>query len=119
MIDLREIRETIDDIKRNGTTVAQAKTLALLYIAADHMEREEAERMISEKMEIGYSEAAAPTEDGKRIRIKATSEFLEACNGARVEDVLKVINEHMDEILVLYPKEYEKVISIIIETRNA
>ena len=41
MIDLREIYETIDEIQRNGTTVGQAEKLALLYIAADYMEREQ------------------------------------------------------------------------------
>lgn len=115
MIDLREIRETIDDIKRNGTTVAQAKTLALLYIAADHMEREEAERMTFAEMESGYSEAAAPAGGGERIGVEAKSKFLEACNGGKVEDVLKVIDEHMDAIRVLYPKEYDAVCAKIKE----
>ena len=42
MIDLREIYDTIDDLRRDGTTIGQAEKLALLYIAADYMERETA-----------------------------------------------------------------------------
>jgi len=41
MIDLQEINETIDELKRNGSTVGAAEKLALLYIAREHMEREE------------------------------------------------------------------------------
>ena len=110
MIDLREIRETIDEIKRNGTTISQAEKLALLYIAADHMEQEEAAkaRELPERIESGDSRAAAP--ESKNVRIEHKSEFLEACDGVPVERILDVLNEHMDAILVLYPKEYKAII---------
>ena len=115
MIDLREIRETIEEIRRNGTTVGQAEKLALLYIAADHMEREEAEREENATMERGYSRDAAPERVPDRIMVDATSDFLRACNGAKIEDVLKVMDEHMQAISVLYPKEYNKILRSIKE----
>ena len=120
MIDLREIRETIDEIKRNGTTVGQAEKLALLYIAAQHMEQEEAERMQRnpEKMERGYSRAAAPESRTAYVQVEPRSRFLEACNGAKVTDVLGVMNEHMEAIMVLYPKEYEAIIARIKKPTN-
>lgn len=108
MIDLREIRETIDEIKRNGTTVGQAERLALLYIAQDHMEREEAERQNPENVERGYSLAAAPAP--QVVSIEHRSDFLSACDGARIEDVLNVLDEHMEAIRVLYPKEYDALV---------
>lgn len=113
MIDLREIRDTIDEIKRHGTTVGQAEKLALLYIAADHMEREEAAKTqeVPEKMENRYSRAAAP--EPENVRIEHKSEFLAACDGSRIEDVLRILDEHMEAIMVLYPKEYKKIISMI------
>lgn len=111
MIDLREIRETIDEIKRNGTTVGQAERLALLYIVQEHMEREEAERQNPENVERGYSQAAAP--EPENVRIEHKSEFLAACDGSRIEDVLRILDEHMEAIMVLYPKEYKKIISMI------
>lgn len=118
MIDLREIYDTIDQIKRTGTTVGQAEKLALLYIAADHMEREEARRRIPDDVVKGYSRAAEPVEKTERVKIEPTSDFLEACNGARVEDVLRIMNEHMEAIAVLYPKEYEAVTNKIRITRK-
>lgn len=113
MIDLREIRDTIDEIRRHGTTVSQAEKLALLYIAADHMEREESAKTqeVPEKMENRYSQAAAP--EPENVRIENKSEFLAACDGSRIEDVLRILNEHMEAIMVLYPKEYKKIISMI------
>ena len=113
MIDLREIYDTIDQIKRTGTTVGQAEKLALLYIAADHMEREEAGRRIPDDVAQGYSQAAEPVKKTGYVQIEPTSDFLEACNGARVEDVLQIIDEHMEAIAVLYPKEYEEVVGKI------
>lgn len=112
MIDLREIRETIEEIRRNGTTVGQAEKLALLYIAADHMEREEENREESATVEHGYS-IATPGRESDRIAIEATSEFLQVCNGAKIEDVLKVMDEHMQAIFVLYPKEHDKILKRI------
>ena len=108
MIDLREIRETIDEIKRNGTTVGQAERLALLYIVQEHMEREEAERQNPENVERGYSQAAAP--EPQVVSVEHRSEFLAACDGVPVEKVLDVINEHMEAIRVLYPKEYDAIV---------
>lgn len=113
MIDLREIYDTIDQIKRTGTTVGQAEKLALLYIAADHMEREEAGRRIPDDVGKGYSQAAEPEKKAGHVQIEPTSDFLEACNGAKVEDVLRVMDEHMEAIAVLYPKEYEAVVGKI------
>lgn len=113
MIDLREIYDTIDQIKRTGTTVGQAEKLALLYIAADHMEREEAGRWMPDDVAQGYSQAAKPDEKTGYVQIEPTSDFLEACNGARAEDVLRIVDEHMEAIAVLYPREYEKIINMI------
>lgn len=102
MIDLREIRETIDDIRRHGTTIGQAEQLALLYIAADHMEREEGVQDEAAR----YSRAAAP----ERVSVEARSDFLAACDGLDVQDALEVLDEHMEAIRVLYPKEYAAVV---------
>lgn len=112
MIDLREIRETIDEIKRNGTTIGQAEKLALLYIAAEYMEREENYRIPAETAQ-NYALAAAPMPEKEmdgRVRIHGSSEFLTACDGSRIEDVLMVLDEHMEAIKVLYPKEYDALV---------
>lgn len=114
MIDLREIRETIEEIKRSGSTVSQAERLALLYIAADHMEKEEAKRLNPEIVESGYSQAAAS--EPIVVSAEHKSDFLAACDGVRVEDLLEVMDEHMNAILMLYPKEYEMIVGKIKKT---
>lgn len=109
MIDLREIRETIDDIKRTGTTVGQAEKLALLYIVEERLSREEMPAQIAQN----YAQAAGletDKETDKRVDTRGTSEFLAACDGARIEDVLEVIDEHMEMIRVLYPKEFDMLV---------
>ena len=115
MIDLREIKETIDKIKRNGTSIEQAETLALLYIAADHMERENAAQTAQNH---AYA-AATHTNEGMpgRNRPSRTSEFIAACEAAQMGDVLDILDEHMEVIRVLYPKEYAEIMRRIGEKR--
>ena len=115
MIDLREINETIDELKRNGSTVGAAEKLALLYIAREHMEREEQGAIPERHMKSGYSRAAAPLPT--IIKVEPRSKFLEVCDGAEIEEVLKVIDEHMEAIIVLYPREYDALIEKIRKTR--
>lgn len=109
MIDLREIDETIDELKRHGDSVQDAERLAMLYIARDYMLKE------SDKGEQNYSQAAAPMMEQTPMiaHTRRTSEFLAACDGAPVEDVLEVMDEHMEAIRVLYPREYEAIMERI------
>lgn len=110
MIDLREINETIDNIKRKGGTVNDAVTLAMLYIAREHMQREDE---IPDQMAQNYARAAEPIpvkEMPVRVQTRGTSPFLEACEGLPMEKVLLIIDEHMEAIRVLYPKEYDAIL---------
>lgn len=116
MIDLNEINETIDKLKREGTTIQAAERLAMLYIARDHMLREDAPADMAQ----GYARAASPTPiKGTPIQLsdRATSEFIAACEGVMIEDVLDVMDRHMEAIAVLYPKEYEAILRQLDERR--
>lgn len=113
MIDLREINETIDDIKRKGGTVNDAITLAMLYIAKDHIQREDGMKMPTETVQ-NYAQAAEmanPKEIPTTTKKHRTSPFLTACEGVPVEDVLDIMDEHMEAINLLYPKEYAAILS--------
>lgn len=105
MIDLREIDETIDELKRHGNSIQAAERLAMLYIARDYMIKEHTAQTMQ-----GYAQAAAPTSTPERASTKRTSEFLEACDGAPIEEMLEVLDEHMEAIRILYPKEYDSII---------
>lgn len=113
MIDLREINETIDQLRRKGDTIQAAEQLALLYITRDYIQREERgreERSELQKMS-AYSQAAAPD----MIVVEPKSEFLSACNGAPMGEVFAILDAHMETIQVLYPKEYEAIVARIKE----
>lgn len=108
MIDLREIDETIDELKRHGNSIQAAERLAMLYIAREYMMRE-----IDAQNVQGYSQAADKPvrEDApKVIKTGGESAFLAACDGARVEDVLMLMDEHMNAIKLLYPREYDTIL---------
>ena len=107
MIDLREIDETIEELKRHGNSIQAAERLAMLYIARDYMIKEESAPMQE------YAQAAAPTSTPARASTKRTSEFLEACDGAPIEEMLEVLDEHMEAIRLLYPKEYDAIVKRI------
>lgn len=116
MIDLREIYETIDELRRDGTTIGQAEKLALLYIAADYMERETPRQSAQ-----NYAHAAAPEpvkEMPMVVTTRGTSEFLAACEGVPVEDVLSVLDEHMEAIRVIYPREFDAILRRLDEKRK-
>ena len=106
MIDIREIDETIEKLKREGCTIQAAERLAMLYIARDYMESDG-----KGDEESGYSQAAKPKkEKHQRARTRRSSAFLEACDGARIDEILEIVDVHMEAIAVLYPKEYELVV---------
>lgn len=111
MIDLREINETIDQLRRKGNTIQAAEQLALLYITRDYLQHEEREReehSEREKMSM-YSQAAAPS----MIVVEPHSEFLSACNSAPMDDVFAILDAHMETIRVLYPREYDAIVGQI------
>ena len=46
------------------------------------------------------------------------SPFLAACSGADISEILRVVNDHMEAVRVIYPKEYSTVAEKIKETKN-
>lgn len=94
MINLSEIENTILDLEQRDTTYSVCERLAWLYIVRDHLSapvtRTAAERELTEQ----YS----------------GSDFLQAASGKPVDHVLRVIDEHMEAIRIIYPKEYDAII---------
>lgn len=107
MIDLREIDETIRDLKGTGTTVGAAEKLALLYIARDYMRREDDLLKDAVQETRSYSRRAS--------RISESSEFRTVCKGLCDDALLDILDKHMEAIKVIYPKEYSAVVKRIEE----
>ena len=99
MLSIDEVERTILELEKRDTTYATCERLAWLYIVHDHL----TQRIAREK-------ARAADMEG--------SPFLAACSGAEIEEILRVMNEHMDAVLMIYPKEYDAVVKKISATKE-
>lgn len=88
MIDMNAVNEEISRLEQDDLTYRIAEKLAVLYII-----RKE-----------------APSEAVSSRMIDESSEFISVAKTVPIEHFMKVIDEHMQAILTLYPKEYEYVL---------
>lgn len=90
MLDLSVIEDEISAIEAEGeTTYDTCERLACLYTVRDHLKAKD---------------------DGDS---NASSEFLTAAVGIPVPDLMKVIDEHMEAMKIVYPSEYAAIVSKI------
>lgn len=99
MLSVEEVERTILELEKRDTTYATCERLAWLYIVHDHL----TQRIVQEK-------ARAAEIDG--------SPFLAACSGAVIDEILRVLNDHMEAVRLIYPKEYDDVVKKIASTKN-
>lgn len=97
MIDLETIEREIDKLEHREASYKLCERLSWLYSVRDHL-----------------YEKIYPQEGGERLKTALSgSEFLDAASGKPYEDVMKVIDEHLATIQLLYPKTYDSVIERI------
>lgn len=101
MLDLDEIEEQIARREMGDTSWANCQALAILYTILDHHGKVTA-----------VQKEVAPAEREKTGAL-GESEFLQAASGVDVEKLMSVIDEHMQAVKIVFPKEYESVISRI------
>ena len=99
MLSIEEVERTILELEKRDTTYATCERLAWLYIVHDHL----TQRIVQEKSRAAEMEG---------------SPFLAACSGAEISEILRVLNDHMEAVLVIYPKEYSAVVEKIKETKK-
>ena len=100
MVNLDIINGEIASLEQKEITYVIAEKLAWLYIVRDHIQ------MGSNSQTLNVSRETTP-------KIESTSEFLSACSEVDVESLLNILDEHMDIIKAVYPKEYTAIISRI------
>lgn len=93
MIDMDMIENEIEKLENQKTDYNTCSKLAVLYSIRDH----------SRKSLHSYS--------------YGQSEFLQACANAEIDKVLYILDEHMDTIKILYPKEYNTIIRMIKDSK--
>lgn len=99
MISLDEVERTILDLEQKDTSYAVCERLAWLYIVKDHIQPKT--RMNEIEKDI------AP--------ISYESEFLATVSGKDMEQVLSVLDKHMECVKLIYPSEYAEIIRMISE----
>lgn len=104
MIDVQEIRNEIDRLENGDTTYRNLEKLSVLYAVNNSLQRQQ-----------GYSYQTEPRRYEEPV--EAQSEFLQLCYSSDIKNVLKALDDHMKAVQLLYPKEYNKVINSIRNTK--
>lgn len=95
MIDVAEVNKEINRLENGATNYSSCEKLSQLYVVRDHIQKDRSYAP-------DYSFAAYPT-----------SEFLKATDGIPMEHILNVMDEHMEVIKAMYPREYKAIIKKI------
>lgn len=102
MINVDVINGEIAALEEKDTNYAVCQKLAWLYVVRDHLTHSNEDSFISAVQSV---EIVTPSLTG--------SDFLKAASGVNVQSLLAILNEHMDVIKVMYPKEYEAIMARI------
>lgn len=93
MISLETIEREINELENHrDTTYAVCQRLAWLYTVRDHM---------------------LPSESSPEVARLSGSEFLETCSGVSFPALMRILDEHMETIRLLYPTTYENLLQKI------
>lgn len=98
MVNIDDIDKTILELESKDTTYAVCERLAWLYIVRDHISGNKLTKTAT------YSNA---------------SEFLEIATTCDIDRFLAVMDEHMNCVKTMYPKEYHAVIERLIENNRS
>ena len=103
MLTERDLLETIEECRMvKRPTASTCQLMASCYTILDHLFPESSRSADIAPVQL-YSMAPEPVETGG-------SEFVQAARAAGMARLLEVMDEHMDCIRALYPKEYEAII---------
>ena len=98
MIDLETIEREINELEARGdTTYAMCERLSWLYVCRDHLRPAREETRATQEL-VG-------------------SDFLEACSNVPYPMLMKILDEHMSAIRIVYEREYDNVMAKIRQLR--
>lgn len=103
MLTERDLLETIEECRAMRKPTASAcQLMAACYTILDHLLPESSRPANSAPVQM-YSMSSEPVETGG-------SEFVRAARKAGTPRLLAVLDEHMDCVRALYPREYTAII---------
>lgn len=104
MLTERDLLETIDECKAmKRPTASTCQLMASCYTILDHLFPSSSRSADDPPIQM-YSLSPAPDDTG------GGSEFVIAAKSAGMSRLLEVLDEHMECVKALYPKEYDAVI---------
>ena len=92
------VEAEIDKLEAKDTSFYACRKLSVLYNIRDHL-----------RPQAKVDSTLLPRMEG--------SDFLRSASGKNCKDVMRVIDEHLEAIRLVYPKTYDGVISRIRELR--
>lgn len=103
MIDLNEIEDEISRLEHGSTTYSACEKLSVLYTVRNQLAKGADPVQVEESYPM-YSFASAPK-----------SEFLQTVADAPLDGVMDILDQHMEAVKAIYPKEYAMVLQMIKE----
>lgn len=95
MIDIEEIEREIQKLEARGeTTYNICERLAWLYVVRDHLNDKGGTKQTKQRSRSGFT---------------GDSEFLEASSKIEFDELMRIMDEHMNAIKVIAPKEYQLI----------
>lgn len=95
MVNLDEVNGEISKLESQPATYVSIERLAWLYIVRDHLT---------------ISPVSVPTVTGSEIP-QGESEFMKACAGKTISQVMEIMDELMDALQVVQPRLYDAVLN--------
>lgn len=100
MVDMKEVQDEINKLENCGsTTYSVCERLSILYNVKDHVEGKPKEESYAREMSF------------------AESEFMAAALNVPQEELVRVLDKHMEAIKLIYPREYSAVMRRIKEIK--
>lgn len=99
MISLETIEREISELEARETSYRLCERLSWLYTVRDHLLAERCPQNAS----------VTPGMEG--------SEFLEAASGVPYRELMRVMDEHLETIRLIYPKTYDSLVQRIRDLR--
>ena len=120
MISIDEVNKTILELEQHDTTYATCEKLALLYIVKDHIDATHAPTTSAPRDESTTSAPRDESTTSARVVVPESykSDFLSAASNVDIVELLNILDEHMEVVKLLHPREYESLIKKIRELKQ-
>lgn len=106
-MDINEINQHIEKLKNDDTSWQSVERLAILCTVRNELTDS-----------ANVSTSAEPLADSNSRMIASQSDFVEAASAVPFSALMSILDAHMNGIQLVYPKEYQLVMSQLAEIKR-